>query len=769
MAIRAGAVWILLLLVRTAAGQELPFFYFRDETSAEEWKPNRHVNEMKVTGEGLLIDGDNTDPFITGPARDYPGDKLLWLRMRIKSEKGGSVQVFYYKDGSREENSIKEFLAADQWEDLRLPLPALGKGYHLRIDPPRGKTILARVAFEQRDVLKAPEWPAPVALKLPADAASIRVPALQLIHSSDELGGFEVRVADRPVAVGGNRGLIGYVIDGKQRWINLHKSARVAVRKAPLEAEARFTDEDGADWTIVQNFRNDVIPGMIDVRTEVSVSKDRDVCYLPIVFLFAGVDTFGKSKTDAIFPGLEYLGEDEPSSSEKDVIGPGANRKVPDSAKITIPLMAVGADFNWVGLMWEPSDSVAAVFDSPDRLFKSGGHVMGLIFPGAGPQRRSEGNLLPSYCETIHARKSITFHATIAGGGTGALGAVELYLWTHRLPAIPQTGLNLAGFAELCAAGWLDSKIGVNGLFRHAYPGNFNAHPAADAAAMMDWAAASASNKALSARVAESSKLALSKLKPREYAAASVGHIRTPVAPLLYGGAEEAAAQAKERGTELLRRFDADGRARYKPPAGQIDLGSTHSEHDANGLTANLVAGILEAGVLSGDRELIAQGLKLLKGLDRFDNTPPRGAQTWEIPLHTPDILASAHLVRAYTHGYELSGDKKMLQRASRWAWSGVPFVYLVNPSDKPIGPYSTIAVLGATHWKAPNWMGQPVQWCGLVYADALYRLARHEPKMPWKTLADGIVASGMQQTWPIGSDPERQGLLPDSFVPRRQ
>jgi hypothetical protein len=65
--------------------------------------------------------------------------------------------------------------------------------------------------------------------------------------------------------------------------------------------------------------------------------------------------------------------------------------------------------------------------------------------------------------------------------------------------------------------------------------------------------------------------------------------------------------------------------------------------------------------------------------------------------------------------------------------------------------------------------MGQPVQWCGLVYADALYRLAPLDPQGPWKQLADGIVASGIQQSWPAGSDAERQGLLPDSFVPRRQ
>jgi hypothetical protein len=94
--------------------------------------------------------------------------------------------------------------------------------------------------------------------------------------------------------------------------------------------------------------------------------------------------------------------------------------------------------------------------------------------------------------------------------------------------------------------------------------------------------------------------------------------------------------------------------------------------------------------------------------------------------------------------------------------------VYLVNPTAHPVGLYATIAVYGATQWKAPVWLGLPVQWCGLVYADALYRLVRDDPQGPWKRLADGITASGIQQTWPR-SDSEKQGLLPDSFVLRSQ
>jgi hypothetical protein len=176
------------------------------------------------------------------------------------------------------------------------------------------------------------------------------------------------------------------------------------------------------------------------------------------------------------------------------------------------------------------------------------------------------------------------------------------------------------------------------------------------------------------------------------------------------------------------------------------------------------VVRILEAATLSADPSLIEQGLALLdKQTALYANTVPRGAQTWEVPLHTPDILASAHMVKAYTLGYIISGKQEYLEQARYWAWTGVPFVYLVNPTDGEIGPYATIAVLGATNWRAPVWFGRPVQWCGLVYGSALHLLSQYDKEGPWETIAKGITAAGLQMTWPAG-DSTRQGLLPDVF-----
>jgi hypothetical protein len=127
-------------------------------------------------------------------------------------------------------------------------------------------------------------------------------------------------------------------------------------------------------------------------------------------------------------------------------------------------------------------------------------------------------------------------------------------------------------------------------------------------------------------------------------------------------------------------------------------------------------------------------------------------------------------MVSMYNMAYLLSGEQRHLEQARYWAWTGLPFVYLDPPVEEPVGTYATIAVFGATNWRAPFWIGQPVQWCGLVYAATLADLAELDPENAalWRQVADGIVVSGLQQTWST-DDAERQGLLPDFYHLRAQ
>jgi len=157
----------------------------------------------------------------------------------------------------------------------------------------------------------------------------------------------------------------------------------------------------------------------------------------------------------------------------------------------------------------------------------------------------------------------------------------------------------------------------------------------------------------------------------------------------------------------------------------------------------------------------LAAGCRTLDYMKRFD--VPRGAQTWEVPLHTPDQLASAYSVWAYVRAYQLTGKREYLDEARRWALSGIPFTYLWT--RYPIMLYSTPPVFGATNWRH-NWIGLPVQWVGGVYAYALTLLAPHDTSLNWNHLARGILISAEQQQYPDG---KWIGLLPDSFVIKTQ
>jgi hypothetical protein len=617
-----------------------------------------------------------------------------------------------------------------------------------------------------------PQFPKPPTVSLSGNALSVRSGSLELRHSTNVLGGFEVQVDGKSMAIGQNHPMLAYVVSGELRWLDLaeapERNLLVSKQRDSLVVEAKFADADGAKWTMNQRFTPSSSGSALDISVGFMSDHERAVAFLPMFIVFPGAGSFGAVKGQGLLAGLEYL-ENEPSSSEADIIGPASNRRVPDNLKLTFPLMAIQNDHCYLALAWQMRPHFCALYDSPDRVFGSGGHVMGILYPGSDGKNRVEGSLLPKVTQTLAAGESVVLQATLLGArGDSVVPAIRQYVTLRPLPPLPVT-LDFQTYVSTAAGGWLDSKIRQGPLFRHAVAdGGFPPGHAADAAVWMDWLANRTQQPELATRLRDTAKEALAGIAPGDIDASGVGHVRYPVASLIHGHVAEAAARAEQNGRALLARFESDLSVKYHPQPGGPDYAKTHSSNEANGFTSRPVIDLLEAAAFSGNPDLVKAGLARLRAMDKFHNSVPRGAQTWECPLHIPDILASAQMVRAYTLGYELSGDPSLLEEARYWAWTGVPFVYLVNPTPQPVGLYGTIAVFGATQWRAPVWLGLPVQWCGLVYSDALYRLARHDPGGPWKHLADGIAASGVQQSWP-SSDSDLQGLLPDSFVLRAQ
>lgn len=767
---------------------DLPVFDFTDPAQSAQWGEPHHLASRETTPDGLVLNINGPDPWIISPARDYPPDQPLWLHLRLKSDQTGTAQVFYFPAAAppTESDSVRFAVRGGEWVEVKVRLPALGPSHRLRFDPPGtgGTCVLGRLWFSERLVPVEPDWPAPTVPEPDEHAAVLESGELKVVHTRAQFGGFLVEVAGERMAAGHNAPLVGYRHAERVRWfpinapgttVMVQSAARTQLADAAvggtLVARARLTDPDGGQWQFEHVFKLNAA-GSLVVEASARCDQDREVFYLPLFTLLPGLGSYGTNKTQALLAGVEYL-ENEPSSSTADLNPPASHRQVADTAKLTFPLMAVAARDRFVALAWNqpPGAPTCAVFDSPDRLLRSGAQVMGLLFPGSDGLNREESSLLPYDAELLPANKPARVAGLLLGGrGRSVVPAVRAYVQHFGLPPLPDLPGGTPAYLELAARGWLDSQIRDGDKYRHAAPG-FPGQPAADAALYMHWLAGRVNNPALAERLARAATGALSQVAPPQYNHAQIGHVRDPVPALVYGAVAANLDRAEEHARSLLGRFEADGFIRYQPGGGigGLDYGRTHWAPDANGLTAGVLAVVLQEAAFSGRPELIAAGLRHLRALtERYRDGVPRGAQTWEIPLHTPDILASAYLVRCYVLGYELTGETGFLDEALYWAWTGVPFVYLNPPTDQPVGLYATIPVLGATQWIAPNWIGLPVQWCGLVYADALLRLARHASGGPWRQLAEGIVRSGIQQTYPA-DDVRNAGLLPDSFNLRAQ
>jgi hypothetical protein len=592
---------------------------------------------------------------------------------------------------------------------------------------------------------------------------------LEFEHYGGRWGNFIFKVGDAEMAAGYECELLGVVLDERPEWLNL-KDAKVTFESKPADefrSKAVIKDSRGAKWEIQKIVRPAKQGGTLIVEAEIKVNKDRDIIHIPWLTIFPGLGTFGERKYQGLLAGVEYLC-DEPSSSEADIETPEHIRRVPEPVKITFPLMAIAQNGKYIGVIWESSDMVAATFDSPDRIYNSGAHVMTLSGPAVG-ELRFENDFSAHTPFRLEANKAMKVSVLIIGGeGKTVVSAVKRYVELKGMPDVPEFEGGFSAAVNLLAHGWLDSQINHDGTFRHAIWGNnFPPIPAADAAMFIDWLANHTRDKKLFEKLNGAKNQALRKIPSGQPFSSSVGHAHLPTAPFIFGRTYEFVQRRRNEALGLLRNFDEEGVKLYRP--GKTDYSRTHFAKHANGLSGRDMVGILEGATLSGDKVLIDKALKLLdKQTVLYADTVPRGAQTWEVPLHTPDILASAYMVKAYSLGYIISGEEKYLEQARYWAWTGLPFVYLYPPTSATVGPYSTIAVLGATNWRAPLWLGRPVQWCGLVYCSALQMLSECDTKGPWGKIAKGITTAGLQMSWPL-TDKERQGLLPDFFELKAQ
>ncbi len=786
------APFLLALLFwpgRMSAADERPVVVADFTTPAHGWRANGSISGLGDGADGLSMICRGEDPYLVGPIVDLPlppgARKLL---IELDGTAAGDVRCYAAAEGKEFAEVWAVNLVADGTGRFRGVLPALGERVRFRLDPPDGAAPvrLGRlVATPLIPLAPAPPAGRPAPLILPGDALVVQQGGVSVAHDPHRWNALSISINGRPMADSDPAEL--FSIRGTDGGIPVDTGARGVVSRVLAEgfeivATVPEAGDGAATWRFSRRFT--AAERGVRIETRVEVDRPRELIHLPWLTLFAGRGTFGTGKSQALLPGVEYL-DDEPSSNDKEIRGPAANRQLVDPAKVCFPSMVLVAAGRWLAVDWEPGAVPASpLFDSPDRMFASGGHVLGLWSPAAGAFEplppRFEGEREIYRGVMLEPGKAVRQAITIrGGGGDTVLPAVAEWVRVEGLPPLPASAPGAGGGLEaacrLLAHGWLDSAARDGTTWRHAvWQGRFAAQPAADAPACMLWLAAHVGDAPLAARLRATAHEALAALPVG--ATGGIGHLARPALPLLLRSAvaddaaiglalTAAAAQARSIAAELIA---AGGRDRYI--AGPTDYAATLGADHCNGFTALRAEAMLEGAVLGGDEAAIGAALAALDGIAMAwpAGAVPRGAQPWEMPLHTPDILASARLVRIHLLGHLLDGDPARLEEARQWAWSGVPFVYLRDPLPGPVGRYATIGVLGATDWVAPVWIGQPVQWCGLVYAGALHDLARaadNAAAQPWQTLARGITRSGLQMTFPIDDAADRGGLLPDYWL----
>ncbi len=702
----------------------------------------------------LAINAVGEDPYCVSPAMEVRGP--LSIRFLARANGAGQAQIFWSEKGVpgfAEERSVRLPVQRDrQWGEYEVFLNTDATVDQIRIDPGSGKGIME---IDWMTVNRQPLHP----LEIVSARAGTDTAEIDLHNHSDRpitfsVGGESLSLAssetvqlkqplttDRlfkpvsfliePMDPQGlpplRRTVFAWRPDGKEEWIE-RTSGPLTLRVAPDGAGAHVVLDgrlvaliyplvavEGTipplQFTGGDHPTDDVTFAGGDIQL-LSIKIEQDALH---IILNASVPVEGPvvralgELEQGLFAGVEYLGRREVSSSRLDLEGPEHIRHTPNRYWITMPLMSMVTDRGTVSMLWndmnlQPSYAVPNCFD------------------GA-----SDGRM------AIRGQQINTVVRVSAGYGQGGRLENEI-LWAVKrrggLPPIPQWPRPANEQYKFCLK-ILNGPLWNNDGWSHCvgWPHQFFADHAS--------AVYRLTGKAPDLRA----------LVP------GGAHIEDPSIYFVTGRADQWRDHLRQRARAVLREQKPDGSFRYD---GKYQKG--HFEDTASGLCAIKARMLLTDAYYNGDAQSLAAGLKALEFIERFRT--PRGAQIWEMPLHTPDLLAAAHLVKVHVMAFELTGQRKYIEEARRWALTGVPFIY--QWSGKPLMPYTTIAVLGATNWVAPVWMGMPVQWCGTVYADALLDLAPYDQTLDWRHLAEGITVASMQLQYPDGP---HAGALPDGFI----
>jgi hypothetical protein len=547
-------------------------------------------------------------------------------------------------------------------------------------------------------------------------------------------------------------------------------------------------DFDGVKWEFTFEFTLKPGADWIDVTYSAKPDKQSKLLLMWGPRLYAGDGSFGDAKDEALFAGLDYLGPNDRSSANPALAPDCQMRFAPTPAKITIPLMCVVQGGRMIGLMWDPMQKwygeetcPTAVFASPNWIEDKKNHLMGLYVPSV-PKYAAENGFRAHTPAVIDASQTVSLSCRIfAAPGKHVTDAVDLYLKaTGGLPQPVEKPMDYDAALQMLLTALTGDAWDANaGGWPWEYGADPKTAPWLQTALLM----------------AESGSVAKNEEAVRIGRQVIAQHLERPLEMgLRVGGVSGGLEYEKTRAQDRMKDQGPDGSWGYKlhrnaegglmslnapPEPGVIAPEGTKGQ----GLTAGGTAALLAYVKLTGDETAWKAALKGLAQMDTY--SIPGLYYTYECP-QSPTLHGSYLGVRCNLIAYEITGDKRYLERAVYWAKTGLPFIYLWSLGPKEVGSgyihgvkkvylkgdqlyknttrapmlYGGLYGYGSSQY-SHHWFGILVHWIPLVYARDITELAKYDNTLQWRRIADGILTSALWQTY---DQPPYAGFLPDAF-----
>jgi hypothetical protein len=217
------------------------------------WTGNGRVENLRSSAEGLIVKSTGEDPWIEGPAVDLPADKMIRVKIRMKSTADPHAEFFYGK-AFVAGRSLRFSIRNDgQWHDYSLIIKEkLGAETRFRLDPctDKGDVTVAFIKVETLSKMVAPS------LVKPERPYKDKIPPLSVKSGSLEFhgtyGNSILTVNGVEMALEYNAGLIGVLFDDEAEWLNLVKARTDVLSAGHIAFATKSTIEDsrGGRWQI---------------------------------------------------------------------------------------------------------------------------------------------------------------------------------------------------------------------------------------------------------------------------------------------------------------------------------------------------------------------------------------------------------------------------------------------------------------------------------------------------------------------------------------